>query len=225
MRCLCLIFGLVFSIAMSGFGQSSDQLVLIDQFGELPCNDRMARLDHFFIQLANHPDSQGLVEIGHSPGNRMEAVFQQRMIERYTRFRGFDLDRIDIERSSSSKDLTVSFWRIPAGAPKPEYALDTSFEITEKTTPFLFASEEVYGQVECSKFDIEIFGKFLKANPAARANLVFRDRSARNGRHRADEILSVLIGKHGIEKHRIRTFFVKPRPGSYEPITEFWYLP
>ena len=225
MRCLCLIFGLVFSIATSGFGQSSEKPVLIDQFGELPCDDRMARLDPFFVELANHPDSQGLVVINHSPSDRMEAVFQQRMIERYTRFRGFDLERIDIERSSSSNDLKVSFWRLPAGAPKPEHTLDTSFEITEKTTPFLFASEEIYGHVECSEFDIDIFAQFLKSNPAARANLVFRDLSAREGRRRADETLSMLIGEHEIEKHRIRTFFVKPRPNSYEPITEFWYLP
>ncbi len=225
MRCLCLIFGLVFSIATGGFGQSSEKPVLIDQFGELPCDDRMARLDHFFVELANHPDAEGFVVISHSAGNRVEAVFQQRMIERYMRFRGFDVNRIDIERSSSSNDLTVSFWRIPAGAPKPEHTQDTSLEIIEKTTPFLFASEEVYGQVECSKFDIEIFAKFLKANSAARANLVFRDRSTRDGRRRADEILSTLIGQYGIKKNRIRTFFVKPRAGSYEPITEFWYLP
>ena len=219
-------------ILLLGFGigvnsQDPPKAVLVDEHANIPC-DSMARLDHFYSDLHQTPNSMGFVIIANSSNKRRESAFRERMIENYTRFRGFDPKRIKIVRASSGDEMRISFWRVPAGASEPQVDADQSYEIpSTNKLPFVFGSEERSGHVECSEAHVDIFARFLKANPTSRANLVFRDKSERAGKRRADWVVSNLVRQYGIARKRIRVFIVRPeaRIAGAEPITEYWYLP
>lgn len=222
-------FALIIAVSFFGStpGQATPQAVLVDEFGFLQCGDLLARLDVFYNQLSNKPGSTGFVSIANSPEGRRESVFQQRRIELYTRFRGFDLKRLKIVRSSSEDDMRTSFWLLPSGTAEPEVDVDHSFELPHSVNkPFIFGVDELYGQVECSDNSVDIFGKFLAANPNSRANLVFRDPSPSVARSRSVEVVTELVEQNGIARNRIRVFIIKPtKPIGQEPMTELWYLP
>jgi hypothetical protein len=117
---------------------------------------------------------------------------------------------------------------LPPGAPEPKVEIDQSYEIPPTIRkPFIFGAEELqYAYPECVENSVDIFGKFLNANPRSRANLVFRDASSRVARKASDIVVSELVEIHGIARDRIRVFIVKPKkPAGQEPITELWYLP
>jgi len=222
-----LIAIVLLAFGIGANGQEPPKAVLVDEFGNLPCDDSMARLDHLYSELHENPSSSGFVVIANSPDKRRDSVFRQRMIENYTRFRGFDLNRIKIVRETVGEEMKVSFWRLPFGSPEPKVDVDGTYEIPSTIKkPFMFGAEESHGQMECAEYSEEIFARFLNANPAARANLVFRDTTSKAGMRRANRVVSELVEKHGIVRNRIRVFILRPsthRGG--EPITEFWYLP
>lgn len=223
--CLALIFAV--SLFATTVGQETPKAVLVDEFGDLPCGDLLARLDHFYVELFNNPGSTGFVTIANSPEGRRDSVFRQRWIELYTRFRRFDSTRLKIVRSSNESEIQIRFWVLPSGAVEPNVDIDRSYEIPHTIErPFIFGFEELYGQVECSKNSVDVFGNFLAANPISRANLVFRDPLTSAARRRSETVVSELVVNHGIARDRIRIFIVKPtKPVGQEPITEFWYLP
>ncbi len=226
-RRVCLALIIVVSLFATTVGQETPKAVLVDEFGDLPCGDLLARLDYFYVELSNDPESTGFVTIANSPEGRRDSVFQQRWIELYTRLRRFDSTRLKIVRSSSEGEMRTSFWRLPSGAAEPDVDVDPSYEIPPTINkPFIFGVDELYGQVECSDNSVDIFGKFLAANPNSRANLVFRDPSTSVARRSSVEVVAELVEQHGIARNRIRVFIVKPQKTvGQEPVTELWYLP
>jgi hypothetical protein len=227
LRRVCFALTVAVSLFATTVGQETPKAVLVDEFGNLPCGDLLARLDHFYVQLSNNPGSTGFVTIANSPEGRPDSVFQQRWIELYTRFRRFDLNRLKIVRSINEGQMKISFWLLPTGATEPNVDVDRSYEIPHIIKkPFIFGVDELYGQVECDDYNVDIFGKFLAANPNSRANLVFRDPSTSVARRGSAHVVTELVEKHGIARDRIRVFIVKPtKPVGQEPITELWYLP
>lgn len=192
------------------------------------CDDLLSHLDSFYTDLHTNPGSRGFVALASIPEKRRESLLRQIWIERYTRFRGFDLSRIKIVRVSSSRDPTLRFWRLPPGVSEPSLDVDDSIEVPPTVKkPFLFGSSDWYGLPECSDYNEEIFARFLIANPKARANIVVRAKSPSAGRRRSDEVVSNLVRTFGIPESRIRVFIRKLERSSQvdEPETELWYLP
>src|SRR6187401_3770800 len=85
--------------------------VLVDEHGDIPCDDSMGRLDNFYAELHQNPGSTGLIVITNPADSRRGSVFKRRMIENYARFRGFELKRIKIVREVGGDDLRLTFWR------------------------------------------------------------------------------------------------------------------
>lgn len=228
LRRIFLIAILLLTLGIGTYAQESPKAVLVDAHLNVPCDESLARIDNFHNELEENPNSMGLVAISNSPEKRLDGVYRQVMIERHMKARGSDLDRVKFVRSIDAGELKIRFWLIPPGAVEPQIDLDDSFEIPSSVGPFLFGWEYSFGDQICPEIDDgEIFGQFLKANPESRANLVFRDRSMRRARKRANQAVAKLTRRYGISRQRIRIFFVKPEPrlDGDEPITEFWYLP
>ena len=92
--------------------------ILIDEFGRMPNDDIRGRLDTFFAELSNNPDSQGYIILY---GTDREITARERLITNHINFRNFDRSRITIVRGGTHPDGTVytKLYRIPPGAENP----------------------------------------------------------------------------------------------------------
>jgi hypothetical protein len=127
------------------FSQTSDVAKQIDKFGNVCCEDELARLDNFAVQLQNEPDAQGYIIFyeGRRYGycykyrpripRRGEAKARVARIKPYlVETRGFDANRIVVINGGYREEWTAELWIVPKGAnpPKPTPTL------TEKDIKF-----------------------------------------------------------------------------------------
>lgn len=202
--------------------------ILVDEHGEIPCDDTLGRIDVFFSELRNNPTNSGLVVISGMPENKHRILFRQTIIQHQIQWRQFDASRIRFLRSRS-EETKVQFWRIPPGADTPDIKdLDMSYTIPRTVQPFLMGEETKLGDQICPEVDDgEIFAKFLKENPSARGNIVVRDNSPGQARGKASAFVRRFSRKYGISPVRLRSFAAKLMypPNHDEAVIEYWYLP
>ncbi len=91
---------------------------LIDEFGKMPNDDIRGRLDAFFADLSNNPQSQGYVILY---GSEKEMSTREKLISNHINFRNFDRSRITIVRGGVHETGTVytKLYRVPPGADNP----------------------------------------------------------------------------------------------------------
>lgn len=91
--------------------------VRIDEFGDVNCEDEMARLDNYAIQLQNKPQTQALIMVyGSSTGRRNEAVARASRIKSYlVKSRGLNAQRIVTINGGYQESLKVELWLVKAG--------------------------------------------------------------------------------------------------------------
>lgn len=226
---LHLIALLIFAGCNGVIAQTETEPILFDEHSNLPCDESLAHLDHFYAELQNHPNSTGFILITNKPENRRNTAFRQAMIEGYTRFRNFDPARFKIVRANSGEEMRVQFWRVPAGAIEPPVQdIDMSYLIPRTAKPFIFTFDDTWDDPICPGISGQsILIEFLKQNPRARINIVSRDVSANVARRRVLRAASRIINGSRIARTRIRTFVAKPDTIPYinQPSTEYWYLP
>src|SRR5437588_5975604 len=98
-----------------------------DEFGDIKCEDEMARLDNFAIALQNEPSAKGLIVIyggrrfrGRLPkqdeANARAARLKIYLVER----RGIPKDQIMVVNWGYTEDWHVQLWMVPHGATIPE---------------------------------------------------------------------------------------------------------
>lgn len=157
---LIAILLLVFGVGANG--QEPPTAVLVDEYAITPCDDFLGRLDVFLSELQRHPDSQGLIVIGHKPEMRHSSVRLKLMMEAHFKWRGFDDSRIEIVRIDADKQ-NRQFWRLPPGAdrPKLERAIN-GYRVSDLVRePFLLAAETKFGMQICPEIDDQrIFAEF-----------------------------------------------------------------
>lgn len=92
--------------------------VLVDEFGKLSNDDIRSRLDQFFTELSNNPDSQGYII---NYGTDREIAARERLITNHIAFRNFPRERITLVRGGASPDgePRTKLYRIPPGADNP----------------------------------------------------------------------------------------------------------
>ncbi len=226
---ICSIVLLFFATCVGALGQSASGAVLVDEHGNLPCDESLGRLDNFFQELQKIPNSSGFISITNKPEDRRYTVFRQAMIKAYAIERGFDAMRLKIVRANSNQEMRLQLWLIPDGGVTPEVKdVDMSYALPAGGKAFMFSWEYSGFEQICPKIDdLKILAEFLRQNSVARANIVVRMRFPRTARRRQRAIVSSLVNKFGVSRNRIRTFLVKPEPrqGGNEPIIEYWYLP
>jgi hypothetical protein len=229
LRSKILLLAFVGLFVVRVFGQGAPEPILIDEHGEIPCDDTLSRIDIFFSELSRFPDSSGLVVLSAPLEDKARLIFRQTIIEYQTKWRSFDSSRFQIIRARANEGLTVQFWRIPPGSDAPLIAdVDMSFAVPKTIRPFMMGYETKMGDQICPEVDDgEIFARFLGENRTARGHIVIRDNSFARARRSAARAKRKFESKYGISGSRLRTFTGKLMwPASHdEPIVEYWYLP
>lgn len=118
----------------TSFSQTSNVARQIDKFGNTCCEDELARLDNFAVQLRNEPDAQGYIIFyeGRRYGycykyrpripRRGEAEARVARIKPYlVETRGFDSSRLIVINGGYREEWMAELWIVPKGAnpPKP----------------------------------------------------------------------------------------------------------
>jgi len=100
-----------------------------DEFGDIKCEDEMARLDNFALQLQNDPSARGAIIFfaGKMAADKLpkrgEAEARVERIRSYlTKRRGIPAARIVVMNGGYNSDYRVQLWAVPsdAGLPKTE---------------------------------------------------------------------------------------------------------
>jgi len=105
----------------------------VDEFESVNCDDYLARMDNFQIELSNDPTAKGYILIyeGKIPKNSKgkfifvfphsgEAKSYKKTMIRRMAFRKYDRQRIVFIEAGFREKLTVEFWLVPAGAEPPK---------------------------------------------------------------------------------------------------------
>jgi hypothetical protein len=100
--------------------------VKLDEFGDLNCEDEMARLDNFVIHLQNTPSAQGYIIFygGRRFRSRLPRVGQAaaragRLKPYLVNRRGFPADRIVVINGGYKENFVIELWVVHAGATPP----------------------------------------------------------------------------------------------------------
>jgi len=120
---------IVFVILLIAVGsQAAASSGPLDEFGDINCEDEMARLDNFAVQLQNAPESKGAIVFyaGKMTGGRLpkrgEAEARVARLKSYlTKRRGIPANRIVVIDGRYDESFRVQLWMVPSGAalPKP----------------------------------------------------------------------------------------------------------
>lgn len=225
-----LLSVLAYMFALTSVGQVPPKAVLVDEFGRLPCDDNLYRIDFWYTELSHNPNSVGLVVIATAPDKKHLGVFHERMMEAHAEFRGASKAlAFRYVRAVSEDDLKVQLWRIPPGADDPRIeSLDMSFSLPKQIEPFMLGAEYKFGGQICpDPADEPVFADFLRANPAARGNIVVRDRTIERARKKIGRVLRTFQNQYGISRRHLRVFpATLTKPSNHdEPVVEYWYLP
>lgn len=94
-----------------------------DEFGRIPNGDLKARLDNFYVELGNKPDSEGYVLIF---GSTQTVPREEKRIRDYLKVRKFDPAKITFKNGGFDKNGKTEFWLVKA---KPKSEVKTKIYI------------------------------------------------------------------------------------------------
>lgn len=202
------------------FGQEPPKSVLFDEFGNITCEDLLARNDAFLIELANNPQDIGYVILYSNARNPKGFV---RFLEASLFMRRFDRSRIEIGLSSSGGDGDVqgAFWRVPPGATPPVF---DKIEIPGPDTSKPFIAGTNFTDNVCPSFSADKYAKLILDTPGSRGRLVIFGPSSLWRRTAAEEELEMFRRHTQLPRNRIELYFVHTSEHSYAT-TEYWYIP
>lgn len=120
-----MIILFAFGVAIS---QSSGIIgCAFDSFGDINCEDEMARLDNFAIQLQNDPSSKGLIVFyggrrfrGRLPKQGEAEARAARLKPYLVERRGIAKDQVMVVGWGYSEEWYVQLWIVPRGATIPD---------------------------------------------------------------------------------------------------------
>ncbi|HEX8368313.1 MAG TPA: hypothetical protein VF604_07205 [Pyrinomonadaceae bacterium] len=199
------------------FGQEKSESVLVDEFGEIPCDDFLARLDNFFVALRNDPAATGYAVINGKKEAIRQSFRYRSWLRGWMKVRRFDSSLMTIIRGENSEKLKIQFRLIPAGASLPDTS-DLGWNSLPITKPFNIYSE--FDADEICPGDLIIrFSEILRENPDIRGHLVIRAKSPKDFGNRKKELLNEF---REIAPSRLRFFHVRNNSDTY---VEYWLVP
>ena len=120
-RCRAVAMVIVVVFGLTGF--ASSPIRKFDEFGDINCEDEMARLDNFAIHLQNDPSTKGLMIFyggqrfrGRLPKRGEAAARAARLKPYLVQRRGVPSDQVIVVDGGYAKEWHVEVWIIPAGA-------------------------------------------------------------------------------------------------------------
>ena len=126
MKLVCL---LLISLTIPGAAlgsESTSPTSPFDRFGDIKCEDEMARLDNLAVQLQNEPTARAVIIFyggrhfrGKLPKRGESAARAARLKPYLTERRGIDPSRIELVDGGYSEEWHVVVWIVPPGASTP----------------------------------------------------------------------------------------------------------
>ena len=120
-RCRASATVIVVVFGLNGF--ASSPIRKFDEFGDIACEDEMARLDNFAIHLLNDPSAKGLMIFYGGQRFRRRLPKQGEAAARAARLkpylvqrRGVPSDQVIVLDGGYAREWHVEIWIIPAGA-------------------------------------------------------------------------------------------------------------
>jgi len=126
---------MILGLGVTGSTQSSGSARPFDEFGDIKCEDEMARLDNFAIQLQNDPSTKGLIVFyggrrfrGQLPKQGEAAARAARLKPYLVERRGIPTDQVMIVGWGYTEEWHVQLWIIPRGASIPDRDITFPFK-------------------------------------------------------------------------------------------------
>lgn len=216
-----LLFSVLFTFSHFCVAQENSEAVLIEEFNSIYCDDFLARVDYFFIELQSDPQSIGYAVIAGKVDEIFKKVRFEMWLDGAIRFRNFDADKIKTIRSEDTESFRIQFWKVPVGAKTPSFN-GTSWNFTlpqKKSKPFIFHSNSINFEAICSNIGYErIFSEFILANPKSRGHIVIFENSFKAFLKVKEQFLKNLPG---LPEDRLKFFHVRQK----ESLFELWIVP
>lgn len=196
---------------------------MIDQVGRLNCDAFLARIDHFFYQMKNRPNSTGYAVIYRKKDSLFDGVYTERFL--LDAISGWKLDRtrLTIVRGEERDETELEFWLVPEGAEKPQFreaALD--FTMSPERKPFLLHGNVEDGVCPTYSLDLGHVSEFLTANPLSRINAAISSNITNKEFRTLKAKLLSNARSSNIDPVRIRFFRGKLH---YNATVEIWFVP
>ena len=207
-----------------GFGQEKPKAELIDEFGDITCEELIARQDNLMSSLNNDPTAVGYAVI-YGNKNDYKKVWRAKFyIGGHIEFRNFNEERLIIIRGKEAEDLRIQFWKVPAGAEKPAFEeLNWNFTLSANRKPFIFLSTGWEGGPCDIGLQLKTYANYLVANPSIRGNVVVFAKSKSEFQDEKEKISGKLTNNYKIPSNQLRFFHQKIKDEySY---TELWLVP
>jgi hypothetical protein len=117
---------IVLVLAFSLTSAASDKFRVFDEFGDINCEDEMARLDSFAVQLQNQPNAKGVIIFyggrrfrGRLPKQGEAAARAARMKPYLVGRRSIQSERVIMIDGGYREEFQVELWVIPADVTPP----------------------------------------------------------------------------------------------------------
>ncbi|PYS90566.1 MAG: hypothetical protein DMF62_04460 [Acidobacteria bacterium] len=164
-----LIAILLLAFGVGAPGQEPPKAVLVDEFGRIPCEDLLARLDVFVQGFGTFPNDQAIVVT--FPEDR-DPTAKSRTKFVLSRFESAQIeDRLKLYLGKPNGSLETQFWRLPPGANFPNAEATQWYEPKlDLRKPFVFGYEDE-NQI-CPIFVPRKFGELIMNNPGSKAHFV-----------------------------------------------------
>ena len=213
-----LIAILLLAFSINANSQEPPKAVLVDEFGNITCEDLLGRQDYFLSELSKNPQDIGYAII-YSSGRNPQGFVKFLAANMY--MRRFDRSRLQIVLSKgTSVDTSGQFWRIPPGAQLPKFDPVTQ-PVPNLTKPFLFGTD--FSENVCPSFSPDLLAKLISENPGSYARIVISGPTWFWRKAGTQETLE-WFKYSSLDKNRMKFFYIH-RPQLQFIETEYWYIP
>ncbi len=220
-----LVLAILFASLQICFAQEKPKAELYDEVVNMPCDELKGRIEGFFVQLGNNPNSTGLIIIYGEQNNQLRNYQYKSLIKDIIVNMGnYDVSRVTFVHARSEKKLRVQFWLVPLEAEKIRYDEENwDYVLTAAKKPFIFDYDDDYPESDCpTKFDSAFYAKLLLTNPNLRGHIVIRQRSVAGFNKIRKELSKKIIQINKTPLDKIKFFYAKP--DRYTAV-EYWLVP
>ena len=205
-------------------GQEIPKAELVDEFGEVTCEELIARQDNLINLLENDPTSIGYAVIYGKKDNLRAVWRNKRFLDGQTEFRRFDEQRLIIIRGKEAEQLRIQFWKVPVDAEKPDFGeIAWDFSLSKFKKPFIFSSTDWEVNPCPIGLQLKTYSNYLTANANARGNIVIFAKTKKEFQKDKKKLSDKLTNEYKVPLNQLRFFYKKTKTNyTYH---EFWLVP
>ncbi|MDQ3800233.1 MAG: hypothetical protein M3384_12330 [Acidobacteriota bacterium] len=224
--------------------QEKSKIELFDYFGDILCEEILARLDNFFAAVGNEePGTIGYV-VFYGGANHIQNHGYRRAIANYRRFRRFDENRFKLITANPLPEFKIELWLGRNGAKPAVAEIAPDLILNRITERYLFAEDSVevvkidgrrtsliFGCDCCiNTADLGLLSKYLEANPGMRADVRVYSKT----RNYANQFITLFLKEakeeYKIPLHRLKIGYagvdkgIAQLPGKLSTV-KIWLVP